>query len=136
MEARSRFETNYRGFVKLVILYVVAVPVAHGLIPATYAWWIATAFSIIMNFVYPLQAKETHSHFGLELKVAVPFGALSLMGPLVHPLFVIAAIAGHGVWDWCKHKGQGVRFFTWYPPACAIFDFGYAAALAWYFASL
>lgn len=118
-----------------MVLYLVAVPAAHWLSGAAWAWWVAAFFSIVMNLVYPVQAVQTERHVRVEGRVALAFMVASLLGPLAHPLFVIAAIAGHGVWDWLKHTGKGVPFLSWYPPACAVFDIAYAAALLWFYFS-
>lgn len=136
MTRQTTFEAHQGRFIALVVLYVLAAPLVHWLAGGGLAWWVAAAFSIVMNLVYPVQAVQTARHIRVEGRVALGFMAASLLGPLAHPLFVIGAIAGHGLWDWLKHTGRGVPFLRWYPPACAIFDFAYAAALLWFFLGL
>jgi len=128
----SIFEKHVKGFIGLVIAYVLAVPLAHYFLPVDYIWWIAAFFSIVMNFVYPIHANHWDSYAKEETGMASFLIFLSLMGPIFYGPITIFAIAGHGLWDWAKHFGLGVSFFRWYPPMCAIFDFGYAAALAAY----
>lgn len=130
------FYSSFRRFLAVVIIYALAVPLAHYLLPIEYIWWIAASFSIIMNVVYPLQAKHDCAFEREEYGMAIFLTFLSIMGAVFYGPLVIMAIAGHGIWDWAKHAGLGVRFIKWYPPACAIYDFGYAGALAWYHFSL
>lgn len=85
-----------------------------------------------MNGVYISSAFQKHRYISTEFLVALMLIILSLLGPILSPLFVIAAIASHGLWDVAKHYGAGIPFFSWYTWGCAVVDFTYAATLTIY----
>jgi hypothetical protein len=109
--------------------YVLGIPLAHGLLPSVLVWEVALFFLIAMLFTYPLAAFSTGHAQRVELFVSLGLAALGVLGYLTHPLLIILAIFGHGVWDLAKHKGCGVPFFGWYVKGCVLVDFSYAAVL-------
>lgn len=114
-------------------LYVVALLLSHATFPKHHVWAIAAFFSIAMNGTYVWAALRAGHHLRLETTIALTFIALSLLGVLVSPLFVITTIAAHGVWDVAKHYRVGVPFFSWYTWGCAVVDFTYATTLTLYY---
>ena len=68
----------------------------------------------------------------MEALVTMTLIVVSVLGVLVHPLYVIAAILGHGIWDTAKHLGAGIPFFSWYTLSCAAVDTTHAAVLLAY----
>lgn len=117
-------------------LYAGLLVFSHWQLPDTYVWYIAAFFSIAMNFTYLLQAISMKQSVAAETLVATALTVLSLLGILVSPLLVIAAIFGHGCWDLAKHFGSGVPFYFWYTCSCFVFDCIYSAGLLIYFFSL
>jgi hypothetical protein len=127
---RHSFWHKHLMWLKLAAaVYVVGLIVSHAMLPAQYIWAIAVFFSIVMNFVYPIEARSLKAFVTIESLVATLLILMSLVSLLASPLFVIAAIFGHGVWDLLKHRGQGVRFFSWYVLGCVTVDWIYAGTL-------
>ena len=114
------------------ILYVVALIVSHSTLPPMHVWVIAAAFSIVMNFTYITEAYSQARLIRPELVVLLTLIATSLLGVIVHPLFVIFAIVGHGSWDIAKHFGAGIPFFSWYTLSCFAVDITYGTVLLAY----
>ncbi len=85
-----------------------------------------------MNGVYISSAIKKRRYISTEFLVAITLITLSLLGPTLSPFFVIAATAGHGLWDVAKHYGADIPFFSWYTWGCAAVDFTYAATLTIY----
>ena len=110
--------------------YVLAIPLAHGLLPDRFVWEIAAFFLVAMLFTYPLAALNARRWIGVETGVSLGLAALGLVGLAGFPALVVAGIFGHGVWDLCKQRGAGVPFFGWYVTGCVTVDWLYAAALA------
>lgn len=113
-------------------VYVLALVVSHLAFPSKYVWWIAAFFAIAMNFTYPWAAVLTGRFFSLEVVISLGLVTMAILGVAVSPIWVIAAIIGHGVWDLLKHFGQGVPFLNWYTLGCTIIDGLYATALILY----
>ena len=86
-----------------------------------------------MLFSYPIAALFREQHERLELAVSAGLLVLGAIGLATTPIFIIAAIALHGAWDFAKHQGLGIPFFGWYTLGCAAFDWVYAAALLVFF---
>ena len=73
----------------------------------------------------------TRAQVVAELIVALGFFSAALMGLWVTPWIVPAAYVMHGIWDFAHHKGARLAPVPlWYPPFCAVFDWGAAAVLA------
>ena len=123
------FEQRQLLLMMAASLYVVLLILSHSTLPAVHVWIIAAVFSVVMNFVYVTEAFQVRRFFQLELWVALVLIGASVLGVLLSPLFVIAAILGHGVWDIAKHKGHGVPFVSWYTLGCFTVDVIYSAAL-------
>ncbi len=116
----------------LSALYVFALIISHASLPKAHVWIIAAIFSVIMNGVYISSAIQKRRYISTEFLVAITLITLSLLGPILSPAFVIAAIIGHGLWDVAKHYGAGIPFFSWYTWGCATVDFTYAVTLTIY----
>ncbi|MEM6640741.1 MAG: hypothetical protein AAF610_12670 [Pseudomonadota bacterium] len=110
-------------------LWLVLLLVFHWQAPAAFAWHVAAAFSVAMNFVYIQAAIARRQYVTVEAFVAVALIVLSVMGAVVAPPFVIAAVIGHGLWDLAKHFGAGLPFFSWYTWGCFVVDVMYGSAL-------
>lgn len=109
--------------------YVVIAVALHMAMPAAWVWHIAYAALIGMLFTYPAHALVDGRFERLEIASSVAFAIAGLIGLLLAPLLLIAAIAAHGALDLAKYMGIGVRVPVWYLAGCAVFDFGYAAFL-------
>ena len=81
---------------------------------------------------YLLEAKARREFVSREAVVAGVLIALSILGAVMSPVFVIAAIVGHGLWDLAKHRGAGAPFFAWYTSSCFAVDALYGATLTVY----
>lgn len=114
-------------------LYVLGLLFAHSSLSEKYVWEIAIFFSVAMNFTYPWAAWRTGQFLTFEVMIAAGLILLSLLSLVSSPLFVIAAIFLHGTWDVAKHRGQGVRFFSWYTLGCVTVDWLYSGALLLYY---
>lgn len=124
------FSTRFMWVKLLAALYVVAIPISHGVLPSAWVWDIALAFLLLMLPPYVIAAVRSRHAVRLELTVAAALAAIALTGYLASaPPLIILAIAGHGVWDFAKQRGAGARFFGWYVSGCMIVDWTYAAAL-------
>lgn len=128
----SFFENRQRQLMLVASLYVVLLVIFHWQLPSIHVWVIAAFFSIAMNLTYVTEAVYRREYFILEVMVAISLIIGSLLGVLLSPVFVIAAIFGHGVWDIAKHQGMGIPFFTWYTLSCFAVDLTYSAALLIY----
>ncbi len=113
-------------------LYVVLLLLSHSILPHAHVWAIACVFSIVMNFVYISAAFKVGRYRKIEALVATILIVFSICGVFLAPLFVISAIAMHGLWDILKHFGKGVPFLSWYTLGCAGVDFLYACVLLAY----
>ena len=131
-KAASFFQKRQKQLALAATLYVVLLLLFHWQLPLTHVWLIAAFFSIIMNFVYIVEAKARGEFVSAEAIVASTLIVFSVLGVFVSPGFVIAAIFGHGIWDLAKHRGTGVPFFTWYTFGCFTVDTLYSTALAAY----
>ena len=128
----SFFAQHQRLLLIFGTVYAIGLIVTHATLPSAHVWWIAAAFSILMNAPYVIEARAQQSHIGLETTLAITLIAMSLAGPLVAPPFVIAAILCHALWDIAKLRGAGVPFVSWYMLGCAVIDVTYASALTLY----
>ncbi len=127
------FFTRWQKHLRLgVSLYVVLLALSHSTLPSIHIWLIAAFFSIAMNCVYVTEAYWRGQYFGIELSVACVLIVMSVLGVVLSPVYVIAAIIAHGLWDVAKHFGAGVPFFSWYIFGCFFVDVIYGAALAVY----
>ncbi|MGB0797872.1 MAG: hypothetical protein ACPGRD_00955 [Planktomarina sp.] len=129
----SVFSKNFMVLKLLSAAYVIGIIVSHAALPAQHIWWIAAGFSIAMNFTYPWAAVRTGEFFTVEVAVSAALITMAVLGVVFSPLWVIASIFGHGLWDLFKHNGQGVPFLKWYTLGCVSVDWTYAAALLLYF---
>jgi len=109
--------------------YVLIAVALHLLLPTAWTWQIAYAALIGMLFTYPVHALVDGRFERQEILISLAFAATGLIGLLFAPLLLIAAIAAHGVLDFVKYLGVGVRVPAWYLIGCAVFDLGYAAFL-------
>ena len=113
--------------------YIVAVVAAHALLPPAFTWGIAYLALLGMLFTYPAHALVQCEHRRWEVSLSIGFTAFGLLGVMVSPLFLVAAVAGHGALDLVKYlRGVGARVPVWYLSGCAAFDFAYAGALFTY----
>ena len=115
-------------------LYVVALMISHSTLPTMHVWVIAAVFSIIMNITYITEAYSQGRLMRPELIIMLTLISASLLGVTVHPLFVIIAIFGHGLWDIAKQFGAGIPFFRWYTLGCFAADVTYGTVLLTYWA--
>ena len=133
--AKSFFKHRQKLLGIAATAYVVLLLLSHWQLPAVHVWIIAAAFSVLMNFTYLTEAISRRSFVKTELIVALTLIVASVLGVLVTPLLVIAAIFGHGVWDLHKHFGRGVPFFFWYTCSCFLVDTAYSISLLVYYFS-
>ncbi|MEX3014968.1 hypothetical protein [Gymnodinialimonas hymeniacidonis] len=133
--ALSFFRHRQKLLLLLGSAYVAALIVTHAALPPVHVWAIACVFSVLMNFVYIVEARAQGRMIATETIVMVMLITASLLGLLIHPLFVIAAIFAHGLWDLAKHYGHGVPFFSWYTWGCCAVDLIYGTALLLYWLS-
>ena len=112
--------------------YVILLILSHSTLPALHVWLIAAVFSIVMNLPYAWEAFWQRRFISLEVGVSLTLIVASLLGVFVSPLFVIAAIFGHGLWDLAKHRGAGVPFVAWYNLSCFVVDLTYGVSLLVY----
>lgn len=131
-KAVSFFQERQKQLALAASLYVVLLLLFHWQLPSAHVWAIAAIFSIVMNGVYIIEAKSTGTFVVHEAIVAAVLITMSLLGVILSPGFVIAAIFAHGLWDIAKHRGAGIPFFTWYTFGCFTVDVIYSAALAVY----
>ncbi len=126
------FHTRQQLLLGLSTLYVLGLILSHAAFPAIHVWIIAAFFSVAMNFTYMVEAASLGRWLRLEVWIAVALIATSVLGLLLHPLFVIAAIFAHGLWDIAKHRGAGVPFVSWYTLGCFVVDVTYSGTLLVY----
>lgn len=112
-----------------LIAYVVAVVLAHVLLPVSWTWLIAFAALVGMLFTYPVHAALQGAHVRLEVGLSAGCMVAGLLGLLVSPIVLIAAIAAHGLLDAVKYVGVGAAVPVWHLIGCALFDVAYAAYL-------
>jgi len=115
----SFFRKHQKSLALAATLYLVLLLLSHWQLPPIHVWVIAAVFSVAMNFTYLAEAIAAKKFVSVELAVTSILIVLSVLGALVWPPFVIAAVFGHGVWDLAKHYGMGVPFFSWYTLSCA-----------------
>ncbi len=121
-------------WLKLVsAMYVAAIPLAHGFLPHFWVWDLSLFFLAAMLFTYPIAAIRAGEFVTVEIAVSLGLITMGILGYFTDPVLLIAAIFGHGVWDFYKHRGAGVRFFRWYVVGCYIADWTYAAALLFFY---
>ena len=130
---RSFFDSRQKILGIAATIYIVMLIVSHWKLPPIHIWVIATVFSVLMNFTYLIEALSLKSFAKTEAIVATSLILASVLGLVISPLLLIAAIFGHGVWDLQKHFGRGVPFFFWYTCSCFIVDTAYSSALLFYF---
>ena len=131
--SNKSFFTRYKNtlFV-LSILYVLALLLSHAVFPTIYVWAIACFFSIAMNFTYLTEAASQKAFITTEASLALVLIIMSVVGLLTSPILIILAIFGHGCWDFAKHWGTGIPFFSWYTWGCVTIDWLYSFALLLY----
>ncbi|MEL7213350.1 MAG: hypothetical protein AAGK92_11855 [Pseudomonadota bacterium] len=132
----SFFARHQRLLLLLGTAYVLGLVIIHARLPPAHVWWIAAAFSILMNIPYVIESRAVGAHAKLEVGITSTLIALSLAGPLIAPPFVIIAIFAHGLWDISKHHGVGVPFASWYTLGCAVIDILYGTALLIYWLTI
>lgn len=128
----SFFHRRQKQLFLVASLYVALLILFHWQVPSKHVWIIAAVFSIIMNFTYITEAYYRREFVNLEAIVASVLIAASVLGVVISPVFIIAAIFGHGVWDVAKHNGAGVPFFSWYTLSCFAVDVIYSTVLLIY----
>jgi len=85
-----------------------------------------------MNFTYLIEAISLRKFVTTESLIAATLISASLLGLILSPLLLIAAIFGHGIWDLFKHYGRGIAFYAWYTCSCFIVDTTYSLSLLVY----
>jgi hypothetical protein len=133
IETLSFFTRYHQLLVIGSALYVLLLLVLHATFSTQHVWIIAAIFSVAMNFTYIIEAKSIGKHYAVELCVSAFLILLSIFGVILHPLFVIIAILGHGVWDLLKHAGAGIPFLRWYTLGCVVVDMFYGITLLIFF---
>lgn len=126
----SLFERSFIFLKFISAAYIVGIVISHIAFPNV--WLVAAILSIVMNFTYPWAALIGRRFVPLETAVSVALITMAILGVVASPVWVIASIFGHGVWDLFKHNGHGVPFFKWYTQGCVVVDWSYAAALTLY----
>ncbi len=132
-EAISFFASRQKLLVIAATVYVILLLLSHWQLDSTHVWVIAAVFSVLMNFTYITEAVSLRSFFKAEVIVSTILILASVLGLILSPLLIIAAIFGHGVWDLQKHFGKGVPFFFWYTCSCFLVDTAYSATLLLYY---
>lgn len=127
------FSRDFMGLKILSTLYVLGILISHAALPDIHIWLIAAVFSVAMNFTYPWAALSAGRFLTQEVAVSTALILMAILGVLINPLWVIASIFGHGLWDLFKHNGRGVPFLKWYTMGCVVVDWIYAATLLFYF---
>ena len=112
--------------------YVVLAAGLHWVAGAAYVWEVAALMMVLMTVTYPVEAFLTKQHRGLEATIALGLSVVAVLGLVLHPALIIAAIFAHGLLDLAKHSGLGVPFYRAYLFGCAAFDVAYAALLLSY----
>jgi len=125
----SFFGRHQKVLLLAASLYVVGLILSHATLPPAHVWVIAAVFSVLMNLVYIFEARAQDRLVRTELLVMGVLITASCLGAILHPLFVIGAIIGHGLWDVAKHFGAGIPFFSWYTWSCAAVDVTYGLTL-------
>ncbi len=131
-QSYSYFQRQQKSLLFGASLYVILLVLAHSTLPSIHVWLMAAVFSVAMNFTYVTEAYWGKAHFGIEFGIAATLIVASILGVLVSPVFVIAAIFAHGLWDISKHFGAGVPFLSWYTLSCFCVDVMYGGVLALY----
>lgn len=127
------FNTQFIWLKLVTAAYVAAIPLTHGFLPHSWVWELALFFLVAMLFTYPAAAIASGKFVQLEVGISPGLITLGIVGYFTNPLLLIAAILGHGVWDFFKHRGAGVRFFRWYVIGCYTVEWTYAAALLFFY---
>jgi len=117
------------------IAYVVLLLLSHWQISSKYVWIVAAFFSIAMNFTYLIEAISLDKYKQIELVIASTLVGATILGLIVSPLLIVAAIFAHGCWDLAKHFGSGVPFYLWYTCGCFLVDTIYGLSLLVYWQS-
>ncbi len=128
----SLFEHRQKLLALAASAYVLFLILSHWQLPQVHVWIIAAVFSGIMNITYVAEAFWRRVELTKEAAIALVLIVASVLGVFLHPVFVIAAIFGHGVWDVAKHYGAGVPFFSWYCLSCFVIDLIYGSVLFMY----
>ena len=132
--AVSFFRTRKKALAIAGTLYVVFLLLSHWQLPKAHVWAIAAFFSIAMNVTYLIEALSLKKSVTAELTVSTTLIAASLLGLLISPLLIIAAIFAHGCWDLAKHNAcAGIPFFSWYVVPCFVVDTIYSLTLLLYY---
>ncbi len=70
-----------------------------------------------------------------ELAVGIGVFLCAVLGILVSGLWLAGGYAVHGIWDWAHDTGVvTTQVSSWFPPACALFDFIIAAFVVFFVA--
>jgi len=132
-EAKSFFKRRQKTLGIAVSVYVVMLIYFHWQLPSSHVWVTAAVFSVLMNFTYLTEAISLKSFVRIEALVAISLILASILGLVLSPLLIIAAVFGHGIWDLQKHFGNGVPFFSWYTFSCLTVDTLYSSTLLFYY---
>ena len=132
--ALSFFRTRKKSLAIAGTLYVALLLISHWQLPKAHVWAIAAFFSIAMNFTYLIEALSLKKSVTAEVAVSTTLIAASIVGLLISPLLIVAAIFAHGCWDLAKHNAcAGIPFFTWYVVPCFVVDTIYSVTLLFYY---
>jgi len=132
----SFFESRQKTLKIWASAYLVLLLFSHWQLPSRYIWELAAIFSIAMNFTYLIEAISLDRRVKEEACVTCVLIALSAAGIVYSPLFLIAAIIGHGLWDLNKHFGAGIPFKRWYTSSCFVVDMIYGFSLLAFFLNI
>lgn len=113
-------------------VYVLAIPLSHGLLPHSLVWSIAVVFLWLMLLPYPIAAHRCGTGGRVENTVSAVLAIVGGLGLLFSPWLIVAAIFAHGAWDLAKHNNWGTPFVRWYLSGCAVVDVIYGGALTIY----
>jgi hypothetical protein len=103
-----------------------------SIIPAAYRVDLLALQLIVIAAVYLGFGVNDGRYRPIMIEVVAFFGflALTLLGMWWNPLMLVVGYIGHGLWD-MLHDVGGIqtRMARWYPPACVIYDWLFAAAM-------
>jgi hypothetical protein len=121
-----------KAFLVGVVLALVFLVLVHSVPPQPARQLIALFLAFTAcTYAGALLAQRVPIHFGvLELAVACAVFGLAVVGLRASTASLAAGYALHGAWDLLHHpRAVPTRVASWFPPACAAFDFVVALAL-------
>jgi hypothetical protein len=121
-----------KAFVIGLLLGLLFILVVHSVPPQPARQIIALFLAFTAcSYAGALLAQDVAPPFALlELAVSAVVFAMAVVGLRASTTSLAAGYALHGVWD-LLHRPQAIptRVASWFPPACAAFDFVVAIAL-------